>query len=60
LKIESLRNPPEDLVFYEEQSVRGRREKLKLYALDIKKPEKAPESAGVKPPAGEPEPEPAV
>jgi len=41
--IESLRDPPEDIVFYEEQSVRGRREKLKLYALDIKKPEKAPD-----------------
>ena len=26
----------------EEQSVRGRQEKLKLYALDIKKPELAP------------------
>jgi adenylate cyclase len=41
--VESLRNPPEDIVFYEEQSVRGRREKLKLYALDIKKPGKGPE-----------------
>jgi adenylate cyclase len=40
--IESLRNPPADIVFYEEQSVRGRKEKLKLYALDIKKPETAP------------------
>ena len=39
--IESLRNPPDDIVFFEEQSVRGRREKLKLYALDIKKPEEA-------------------
>ena len=41
--VESLRYPPEDIVFHEEQSVRGRREKLKLYALDIKKPEKAPD-----------------
>jgi adenylate cyclase len=40
--IESLRNPPSDIVFHEEQSVRGRKEKLKLYALDIKKPETAP------------------
>ena len=55
--IESLRNPPEDLVFFEEQSVRGRREKLKLYALDIKKPADAPDQPGVK--AVEPAPEPA-
>jgi adenylate cyclase len=41
--VESLRNPPDDIVFHEEQSVRGRREKLKLYALDIKKPDKAPD-----------------
>ena len=40
--VESLRNPPEDIVFHEEQSVRGRKEKLKLYALDIKKPDTAP------------------
>lgn len=40
--IEALRNPPTDIVFYEEQSVRGRKEKLKLYALDIKKPDTAP------------------
>jgi adenylate cyclase len=53
--IESLRNPPEDIVFYEEQSVRGRREKLKLYALDIKKPERSPE-----PVPAEPAPEPAL
>ena len=39
---DSLRNPPSDIVFYEEQSVRGRKEKLKLYALDIKKTETAP------------------
>ena len=41
--VESLRNPPGDIVFFEEQSVRGRKEKLKLYALDIKKPEDAPD-----------------
>jgi adenylate cyclase len=40
--VESLRNPPADIVFHEEQSVRGRKEKLKLYALDIKKPDTAP------------------
>jgi adenylate cyclase len=40
--VESLRHPPADIVFYEEQSVRGRKEKLKLYALDIKKTETAP------------------
>jgi len=40
--VESLRNPPKDIVFHEEQSVRGRKEKLRLYALDIKKPETAP------------------
>ena len=40
--VESLRNPPSDIVFHEEQSVRGRKEKLKLYALDIKKPDTAP------------------
>jgi adenylate cyclase len=55
--IESLKNPPEDIVFYEEQSVRGRREKLKLYALDIKKPSDAPDQPGVK--AVDPVPEPA-
>ncbi len=37
--VESLRNPPEDIVFFEEQEVRGRKEKLRLYALDIKKAE---------------------
>jgi len=40
--VEALRNPPEDIVFHEEQSVRGRKEKLKLYALDIKKTDTAP------------------
>jgi adenylate cyclase len=40
--VEALRNPPKDIVFHEEQSVRGRQEKLKLYALDIKKPQTAP------------------
>jgi adenylate cyclase len=61
--VESLRNPPEDIVFYEEQSVRGRRERLKLYALDIKKPEKAAAPAVIEPapdPPAKPAPEPAV
>jgi adenylate cyclase len=55
--VESLRNPPEDIVFYEEQSVRGRREKLKLYALNIRKPGKTPEPALAEQPA-EPAPAP--
>ena len=33
-----------DIVFYEEQDVRGRKERLKLYALDIKKDGGAPAS----------------
>jgi adenylate cyclase len=57
--VESLRNPPKDIVFYEEQSVRGRREKLKLYALDIKKPGKTPEPAPAAAPA-DPAPAPTV
>jgi adenylate cyclase len=40
--VQALRNPPQDIVFYEEQAVRGRRERLKLYALDIKKDGGAP------------------
>jgi adenylate cyclase len=60
--IDSLRNPPEDIVFHEEQSVRGRKEKLKLYALDIKKPDTAPGTtvAAAKPAewkTGEPSPD---
>ncbi|HST26073.1 MAG TPA: adenylate/guanylate cyclase domain-containing protein [Gaiellaceae bacterium] len=46
--ISALRSPPEDIVFYEEQAVRGRQEKLKLYALDIRKPETEPGQPGVK------------
>jgi adenylate cyclase len=46
--IEALRNPPEDIVFFEEQAVRGRQEKLRLYALDIRKPEDAPDLLAVK------------
>jgi class 3 adenylate cyclase len=53
--IESIRNAPEDIVFFEEQAVRGRQEKLKLYALDIKKPEDAPDLLAVK--KTEPRPE---
>jgi adenylate cyclase len=60
--IDSLRNPPEDIVFHEEKSVRGRKEKLKLYALDIKKPDTAPGTtvAAAKPAewkTGEPSPD---
>jgi adenylate cyclase len=43
--VTALRDPPQDIVFYEEQDVRGRKERLKLYALDIKKPAKAPVAA---------------
>jgi hypothetical protein len=43
--VTALRNPPGDIVFYEEQDVRGRKERLKLYALDIRKPDKAPVAA---------------
>jgi adenylate cyclase len=42
--VQALRNPPADIVFYEEQDVRGRKERLKLYALDIKKDGGAPAS----------------
>jgi adenylate cyclase len=52
--IEALRSPPEDILFYEEQAVRGRKETLRLYALDIKKPEDAPDLLAVK--AKEPKP----
>jgi adenylate cyclase len=38
--VEALRDPPPDIVFHEEQDVRGRKERLKLYALDIRKPAK--------------------
>ncbi len=44
--IEALRTPPDDIVFYEEQPIRGRKETLRLHALDIRKPEDAPDSAG--------------
>jgi adenylate cyclase len=46
--IEALRSPPEDIVFHEEQAIRGRQERLRLYALDIKKPEDAPDLLAVK------------
>ena len=44
---DSLRKPPEDIVFYEELPVRGRVEKLKLFALDIRKPADAPDQPGL-------------
>ena len=43
--VELLREPPKDIVFFEEQEVRGRREKLRLFALDIKKAEDTLDSA---------------
>jgi adenylate cyclase len=42
--VQALKDPPADIVFYEEQDVRGRKERLKLYALDIKKDDGAPAS----------------
>jgi adenylate cyclase len=60
--IEALRNPPEDIVFYEEQAVRGRQEKLRLHALDIRKPDDAPDLLAAKAreqKPGEPAPAPA-
>jgi adenylate cyclase len=44
--VNALRNPPNDIVYYDEEAVRGRKERLKLYALDIKKPDKAPTTVG--------------
>jgi adenylate cyclase len=46
--VESLQNPPQDIVFHEEEAVRGRKEKLKLYALDIRKPDDAPDVVAAK------------
>ncbi|HZR93377.1 MAG TPA: adenylate/guanylate cyclase domain-containing protein [Gaiellaceae bacterium] len=46
--MEALREPPADIVFYEEQAVRGRKEKLRLYALDIRKPDTAPDVAAAR------------
>jgi adenylate cyclase len=42
--VQALKDPPTDIVFYEEQDVRGRKERLKLYALDIRKDGGAPAS----------------
>jgi adenylate cyclase len=61
--IQALRNPPEDIVFYEEQAVRGRKETLRLHALDIRKPDDAPDLLAVKAKEqkpGEPAPAPAA
>jgi len=44
--MEALSNRPDDLLFYDELEVRGRQAKLKLWALDIRKPEDGPEVAG--------------
>ena len=41
--IQGLRERPVDLVFYDELEVRGRQARLKLWALDIRKPEDAPD-----------------
>ncbi len=60
--IQALRVRPDDLVFYEEQAVRGRKETLKLHALDIRKPDDAPDLLAAKAKEakpGEPAPTPA-
>jgi adenylate cyclase len=41
--IEMMSERPQDIVYYDELEVRGRRAKLKLWALDIRKPEDAPD-----------------
>jgi adenylate cyclase len=40
--IQGLSEPPTDLVYYDELEVRGRHAKLKLWALDIRKPAEVP------------------
>jgi adenylate cyclase len=40
--IQGLSEPPTDLVYYDELEVRGRHAKLRLWALDIRKPADAP------------------
>ena len=47
--IDALNDPPADLVFYEEQAVRGRQEGLRLHALDIRKPDQQPPTAAAAP-----------
>jgi adenylate cyclase len=46
--IEMMSERPTDLVFYDELEVRGRVAKLKLWALDIRKPEDAPDLAAAR------------
>jgi adenylate cyclase len=41
--IELMSDPPTDIVYYDELDVRGRVAKLKLWALDIRKPDDAPD-----------------
>jgi adenylate cyclase len=43
--VDALQERPSDILFYEEQAVRGRKEALRLYALDIRKQEAAPAAA---------------
>ena len=43
--IEGLSERPEDLLFYDELEIRGRHAKLRLWALDIRKPDDAPDVA---------------
>jgi adenylate cyclase len=50
--LELIRSRPDDLVFVDEMEVRGRQAKLRLWALDLHKPDEAPSIA-----ASEPEPD---
>ena len=46
--IEMMSERPTDLVYYDELEIRGRVAKLKLWALDIRKPEDAPDLAAAR------------
>ena len=46
--IEMMSERPTDLVYYDELEVRGRVAKLKLWALDIRKPDDAPDLAAAR------------
>ena len=46
--IEMMKQRPTDIVYYDELEVRGRVAKLKLWALDIRKPDDAPDLVAAK------------
>ena len=46
--IEMMAERPTDLVYYDELEIRGRVAKLKLWALDIRKPDDAPDLAAAR------------